>query len=331
MAHELEMLNANTASMAYVGQMPWHGLGTKVNPNVSIEEMLKAASLDWGVELRTLYMQGANGEMVETQRRALVRDRDEKILTYSAPGWKPLQNKDALEFFRDYTASGGAQLETAGSLRDGRLIWALAKINKDFVVRGSNGRDEVKGYILLASPHEVGKAISVRTTATRVVCANTLAVAERDIAQYSQSHCTVFNIAKAKESIQLSIDWVAKMENDANLLASKKISEFDAGRFISRLVQPFEQGGNYKSEEQLVETLLDHQFSRNAEFGGILDSYLMAPGAQPGTMWGVLNGVTHWADHAAGYKGESRLYNAWFGSRAKLKRDTYAGLLEMAA
>jgi hypothetical protein len=38
--------------MAYCGKVPWHGLGKQVPKGVTAEQMIRAASLDWEVELR---------------------------------------------------------------------------------------------------------------------------------------------------------------------------------------------------------------------------------------------------------------------------------------
>ena len=48
MAHELEFVDGK-AQMAYVGGVPWHGLGTRVLADLTSEQMLKAAGLDWEV------------------------------------------------------------------------------------------------------------------------------------------------------------------------------------------------------------------------------------------------------------------------------------------
>ena len=48
MAHEVE-------TMAYAGQVPWHGLGKQVDNNMSPDEMLKAAQIDWTVSKRPAY------------------------------------------------------------------------------------------------------------------------------------------------------------------------------------------------------------------------------------------------------------------------------------
>ena len=49
MAHELEIVNGK-AQMAYVGSVPWHGLGVKVPADLTPEQMLDAAGLNWSVE-----------------------------------------------------------------------------------------------------------------------------------------------------------------------------------------------------------------------------------------------------------------------------------------
>ena len=51
MAHMVE-------TMAYAGEVPWHGLGVQVNPNLSPKEMMKEANVDWTVEKRPLYYNG---------------------------------------------------------------------------------------------------------------------------------------------------------------------------------------------------------------------------------------------------------------------------------
>lgn len=324
MAHEIE-------SIAYANETPWHGLGVRVDSSISIDDMLTAADLDWRVELRPLFTKSDTGEMIEVpNRRALVRDYDNKILTVTSPNWKPFQNRDALEFFREYTESGGAHMETAGSLREGKMIWALAKIDRDFRIKGRE-HDTTKGYILLSSPHEVGYSIKVRPTATRVVCANTFAIADRGAAQYSQGHSTAFRADEAKATIQLAVDHIARMEREANLLASATVSNYDAALFYSRLLQPVDLE-ECVTERVHVNSLLTTEADRNSAFHGVWESYLNAPGAEPGTLWGVFNGVTHWADHTAGNRGrEARLTSAWFGERAVTKQKAYDALLEMVS
>lgn len=318
MAHEVE-------TMAFANALPWHGLGNRVDANTTVDEMVVAAGLDWTVKLRPLFAQAENGELVKLPiKRALMRSSDNKVFCVTGDFWKPFQNHDALEFFRDYTESGGAKLETAGSLRGGKVIWALASIQQGFPI---NRTDHTKGYILLVSRHEVGTTITVRTTTVRVVCANTMAMAvNNNKAQYSQNHLTKFDFAKAKETIGLAKEQMHRAHLDAQALSKLKMSEFDTVRFLATFFQPAPEGVDQDAHTKL---LLNAPNERSKVFDAILNSVNNAPGADPGTAWGVLNGVTHWTDHVAGSKPESRLFNAWLGDRAKQKILVRDSLLEM--
>ena len=44
MSHEIE-------TMAYAGEVPWHGLGEPVTNDMSPADMMKAAGLDWTVSM----------------------------------------------------------------------------------------------------------------------------------------------------------------------------------------------------------------------------------------------------------------------------------------
>ena len=41
---------AAVETMAYAGEVPWHGLGTKVPNDLSTDDFLKEAQLDWQVQ-----------------------------------------------------------------------------------------------------------------------------------------------------------------------------------------------------------------------------------------------------------------------------------------
>ena len=166
MAHELEMINGE-AQMAYrkSAGLPWHGLGTPVSDDMTPREMMQAAGLDWNVEkIDTLYRH--KGDTFKTGQQALVRSTDSKILTQVGENWNPVQNSDAFDFFTDFVSAGDMQMDTAGSLKDGQIVWALADVKDGFSL--FNG-DEVKGYLLFSNPHQYGKAIDIKFVMERVV------------------------------------------------------------------------------------------------------------------------------------------------------------------
>ena len=128
MAHELEIVNGQ-AQMAYVGELPWHGLGTKVPADLTPDQFMVTAGLDWEVKKEKLVTpQGA----IVKNKEALVRTSDNTVLDVVGTGWNPVQNSEAFEFFHDYVMAGDMEMHTAGSLKNGQLVWALAKTKESF-------------------------------------------------------------------------------------------------------------------------------------------------------------------------------------------------------
>ena len=41
-------------TMAYAGELPWHGLGVKVIDDLTPEQMMQKAGVDWSVEKQDL-------------------------------------------------------------------------------------------------------------------------------------------------------------------------------------------------------------------------------------------------------------------------------------
>ena len=164
---------AAVESMAYAGEVPWHGLGTKVSDDLSPNQIMVKAGLDWQVNKVPTYARVGELE-VPTGQEALVRSSDNKVLTQVGKNWYPVQNEEAFEFFSEYCLAGDMSMETAGSLRDGKMVWGLAKVKESFDI-GKN--DQVDSYLLFANPHEYGKSIDIRFTPIRVVCNNTLSMA----------------------------------------------------------------------------------------------------------------------------------------------------------
>ena len=125
MAHEVEMING-VAQLAYAGDKPWHGLGVEVRNDLTPEQMMKKAGLDWTVHEVPSFVE-FNGEQIPTGQKSLIRSLDNKILTNVGEGWNPVQNSEAFDFFYDYVMAGDMEMEVAGSLKEGRNVFVLQK------------------------------------------------------------------------------------------------------------------------------------------------------------------------------------------------------------
>jgi phage/plasmid-like protein (TIGR03299 family) len=315
MAHELEMINGQ-AQMAYRASagVPWHGLGVPVGDEMTPDEMMKAAGLDWTVNKVDTFID-FNGEKVKTGTQALIRESDGKILTQVGPGWNPVQNKDAFDFFTDFVSKGDMVMDTAGSLKDGRIVWALADVRDGFTLFGG---DEVKGYLLFSNPHLYGKSIDVKFVLTRVVCNNTIAVALNEKGQPSVrvNHRSQFDAERVKEILGLSHRKVETFKEAAEFLGSKQCNVIQLKDYFGEVF-----GRSAKEDKDL---------SRTAEEA--LEVVDTQPGSEykPGSFWQAFNAVTYLADHKLGRSNDTRLESAWFGGNAKRKIDALNLAVEMA-
>lgn len=181
MAHEI----GKSDTMFSVGETPWHQLGTVVKEAPTTAEAIKLAGLDWqAVEQGLwLYDETKNEDEAATpidmsEAKAIVRSTDGALLGVVGGRYTPVQNAEAFAWFDPILKAGEATLETAGSLRDGKRVWILAKIghNGDSHAEIVPG-DEIRRYWLLANAHDGSMAVRVGRSTTRVVCANTLAAA----------------------------------------------------------------------------------------------------------------------------------------------------------
>ena len=298
MAHEVE-------TMAYAGALPWHGLGVPVSNDLTPAQMQQKAGLDWNVEKVDAFV-NIGGEQVKTGQQALVRTSDNTILTNVGAGWNPVQNSEAFDFFTDFVMEGDMEMHTAGSLKNGQIVWALAKVKESFDLFGE---DRVDSYMLFSNPHQYGKAIDVRFTPIRVVCNNTLTMslnAQADRA-VKIGHRTEFDADLVKEKLGLATEKFAKYKEMAQFLGSKRFKVEDLLNFYNDIAPHSTTEG----KEKVITSYED--LSRGAKM--CFDALETQPGAElgAGTWWQAFNSVTYYTDHQQGRNAENRLYNQWFG------------------
>lgn len=312
---------ANVETMAYVGEAPWHGQGEPVPPNVTAEEMIRAAGLDWAVEKRpargTKPAVNSHGEE-KFSRYELVRvprpysQEEEVVLGLVSNRYEPLQNSEAFQFFDPIVDRKTATYETAGALGDGERIWVMAQMPGAIeVVRG----DECQKYLLLSNSHTGQGLVIVKFTAVRVVCQNTLTMAMED----GQSAFRVRHSAKMNERL----DEVGELIAAANQIYREAAARFQ--KLAATQVKDVQMLEEYlaalfpKSEPQKKNDTHSPKWDHVIElFETIPD--LQLPGVK-GSFWAAYNAVTRFEDYRL-VKDENeanRLNRVWFGAGADLK------------
>jgi len=310
MAHMVE-------TMAYAGELPWHGLGVKVIDDLSPEQMMEKAGVNWSVEKQDLVTSG--GSTVKT-KQALVRSSDGLVLDVVGKGWNPVQNADAFNFFEEYVRAGDMQMHTAGSLNDGKMVWALAKTNESFEL--FNG-DVTENYFLFSNPHEFGKAIDIRMTPIRVVCNNTLtlSLSQSSDAMLKVNHRKEFDVAEVKETLGIAKEKMEQYKSMAEFLGSKRYTSENIVQYFNEVF-----GSVAKEKVDGVTPFTSNNAKNAMEY---LDTQPGANFAQ-GSFWNAFNTVTYMTDHIQGRSNDGRMTSSWYGRNRRVKLKALDKALEYA-
>jgi phage/plasmid-like protein (TIGR03299 family) len=314
-------MSHNVETMAYAGNVPWHGLGEKVSNDLTPMQMMQKARVDWKVaKVPTVAIY--DGEMIQTGTEALIRESDNAVLSPSVgQNWEPIQNDEAFNFFNEFCLAGDMEMHTAGSLQGGKIVWVLAKIKESFDVLG---KDQVDNYMLFSNPHIYGKSANVRMTPVRVVCNNTLnmSMGMESVNEAVINHRRAFNPETVKETLGLAHEKFEQYKEAANFLATKRYTEDNLLTFLNTVFPAAH------AKKRLVTKFSDLSTTakRTAE---TLDTQ---PGANlfPGTWWNALNAVTYMTDHQLGRTTDARLTSAWFGANQARKLKAVNTAIEMA-
>lgn len=309
MSHEVE-------SMMYVRDVPWHGLGKRLETPPTTREAIVMAGLDWEVALKTLVIQE---NQQEVGWNATVRSTDGSILGVVGPTYKPLQNVEAFNFFDPFVESGAATLETAGSLKNGRRVWVLAKAAGDPIEIVKN--DAVERFILLSNSHDGTLAVRVGFTPIRVVCNNTLGMAHSDgaskLLRVRHTKKAVETLEQIREIMDLmNQEFVATAEQYKSL-AKLRVDEKTLKEYVRLVFNP-------KAVEVEPETEESSDGRVDKTFNNILPLFESGRGNDlpgvAGTMWAAYNAVTEYTTWERGRTQDNRLDSLWFGDSAKVNQ-----------
>ena len=344
MAHMIE-----NNMMAYVGAKPWHGLGFEVPIGATGQQMLEIAGLNWLVQRREIAMRSVNADgtvdrttMLTAELdafRAIVRADTNQVFQVASDRYHPVQNAEIIDFFKEYCEAGHASLETVGGLRNGAVVWALAKLNGGSTATLA-GVDELRGYMLLATSHDGSLLTIGKPTQTRVVCWNTLSaslglhggklgkIADKE---FRMRHTRKFGPAErenAQKTMGMAIEQIQATNELAAKLSTVKIDGKGRTEFVNRLLGT-NAGATIETTIKVADvdhsamgrSILDtillnthiqamqakssptevEEFNRVGK--AIIDAIVSSPGANlvtaKDTLWGCVNGATYYADHAA--------------------------------
>lgn len=311
-------------TMAYAGEKPWHGLGNKLTTLQPIDVWKRQAGMDWTIEESEVrYITGSQtvGAIHSfPEQKVLYRSDTKRPLAVVSKRFQVVQPEEVLEFYRDLTEYSGFELETAGVLKEGRKFWALARTGQSTTLKG---KDQVNGYLLLATACDGSLATTAQFTSVRVVCNNTLQIALGDNrGAVKVPHRSEFNADAVKQQLGITVaPWnrfVAKMKD---LVACPVDPDSVDGLLRRVLVYPGQVGKAPVVNEQAVRSV------RALYEGGGRGAQLAS---SRGTAWGLLNSVTEYVDHHRRARSEDhRREAAWFGQGAQFKQRAWDELVQL--
>jgi len=353
MAHELNYLNGkhSFAFNSAHGQA-WHGLGQGLNTGSALEDWIEQSGLSFEVLQAVVQFQAASDLIHREVADRFVNYRNDtgEALGVVSGRYKLVQPREVVEFFRSLCHENGLEMSATGALRNGERYWATAKV-PGITCQPIPG-DTIDGYVLFSTSCDGSLASTVANTSTRVVCNNTLRVALGNIDNgnggkkaLKVKHASGFSPTAVKK--QLNLD---RFESDWNMFSRQlaqlvqcPISANEATALFSDLLRP--AGERPADRQDLKAQSFEDLLKAPAGFGynktevssrairGLEDlerSYYRAPGATPGNLYGVLNGVTHFVDHVRGTSADKRTDSAWLGQGAELKDRAFDTLCQMS-
>ncbi len=331
---------AAVETMAFVGELPWHGLGTEVTDEAaqySHEKFMEKAGLNWEASKRQLFRK-VNDTVVEANAWEVVRSTDGKILAdMVGERYTILQNKEAFAWFQPWLDAKEASLHTGGALFGGSRIWALAKLNRDPMEIAAG--DVVEKYVLLSHSHDGSLAVRAGFTPIRVVCWNTLSAshksAESKLIRLKHSKNVHANLDNLREVMNLANQEFEATAEQYRLLQRKSINQQDLRKYVKHVFEIDAEdsiiwAGGDRSKEQ-KEVVSERQKN-------ILDKVIELcetgkgnnlPSVR-GTYWSAYNGVTEYLSYENGRNADNRLNSLWFGQNANMNKRALQTALEMA-
>lgn len=320
MSHEIWQLD----NPFYGSRTPaWHGLGTVLEGQLSGEEAQEAAHLGWTVSMEPCYGRGglAIPDAFVTVRDDLAASDDRRFFGVVGRWYTPIQNAEMFRLAEALIGEAGARFETAGSLKNGRIVWALAELPQGHEIRG----DQVKNYLLLRSAHDGSAALEALATSIRVVCWNTMDAALRGTHNRVKVRHTAgatVNLVEARRILSLARDHFEEQANRLNRLAEVSIDDRFVEAFSKALYPDRDNQNNTRAQNARAEIkALFNGGQAGADHAAIR-----------GTAYGLYNAMTEYVQHhtapvttkrSAREVAETRFESTLYGSHAAKRQRAF--------
>jgi phage/plasmid-like protein (TIGR03299 family) len=306
--------NRFTGTMSFVSAIEpaWHRMGTILPDKFTAENAILYANMGYVVAKAPLYAKFSDDRRLpDNERGCLVEDNfatyrtDTKdIFGVVGSRYEVVQNKDAFGFFDSIVGEGKAIYETAGVLGKGETIFLSAKLPNNIELPG---KDLVALYVLLSMGHDGLRSVSAMLTPTRVVCANTLAIAlsngqNKVIIKHTKS--ALDRIKEAGKVMGLVTKTSDVTSELLNAMAKVKITDEQLKEYVTMVFLNEEERkrlaltGDHRIAEIPTRTIGVMEQVAEYYYSGVGQDTL----STKGTLFGAYSGVTGWLFNSKQYK-----------------------------
>jgi phage/plasmid-like protein (TIGR03299 family) len=329
----------------------WHGLGNVLDeyPD-NWDEARKLAGLEWEPELRPVVeitcgecshvlttddlTVGVCGQCLSTSYRynvvpeaqRVIRNDTGKHLGTVGEQFSLVTHAEMGEVLEALAKSDSAvKFETAGSVRDGRQVWALAFLDEPEKIAGDDS--ETYPFLAVLNSHDGTGAMKVVNTSVRVVCWNTYRAAdmegERTGRQFTFRHVGKVSerLDEAKLAIRGTREAHRRWVEMANRLASFRIDAAAVETFV------------YLTIPEPPADIISPRVRSNIESDrGVLRGMIngVQNDAHRGTALGLVEAGVEYLDHGRRYMSRGTLMNRTLLRPEPLKAAVVKNALEVA-
>ena len=296
MSHDLET-NGSAVAFALRGKPAWHNLADHVfgeDEHVTTDQMLNAAHLA-GWNVRLIDAQGFTPDdwRFNADSYFVIRtnpfDGGTDVLSIVGGRYKVLQNEE-LFTFGDEILHGGASWETAGSIKNGRVVFGSLVVPREFTLDPSGAADTTRTYLLVNTSHDGSVAVQASITPVRVVCQNTLNMALAGVKQsFKIRHTSTVGgkVQAARETLALTYSYMDEFEKQAKALFEQEVNDKVFNDIVTTLYPKPEKDakGSLTKWENKIDLINDIYYTSptNANVKG--------------TAWGAFNALTERLDY----------------------------------
>jgi phage/plasmid-like protein (TIGR03299 family) len=231
-------------------------------------------------------------------------DNGTDILGVVGEKYKVVQNESLFEF-GDNLLDGGASWESAGSIKNGTVVFGSLVVPKEFILDPSGANDKTTTYLLVHTSHDGSVSVQASITPVRVVCQNTLNLALNSVKQsFKLRHTATVEgkIQVAREALGLTFKYMDNFEAEAKALFETAVTDLEFNKIITAI---------YPKPDEINKQGLT-VWSNKIDL--VNDLYFDSPTNAniKGTAWGVFNTLTERLDY---FRGERKTKN---GAQNKL-------------